>query len=199
MTIGENIRHIRELKGMTQQELADSIGISRSYLGDLEKNRRNPSTETIEKLSNLLGVSIFYIMKGMKTKQDELFFSNIKNEDFIDSFLNKRPEDIKEKVSNLEISSRNKQLFNLINTLLSLDQTLSTDYDDTNYKELVEEFFNSIRYFDYFISEYRIIDPKNNNYKSQRLYLKNALNDFLASQAHTEDAAIQLVKKLETE
>lgn len=199
MTIGENIRHIRELKGMTQQELADSIGISRSYLGDLEKNRRNPSTETIEKLSNLLGVSIFYIMKGMKTKQDELFFSNIKNEDFIDSFLNKRPEDIKEKVSNLEISSRNKQLFNLINTLLSLDQTLSTDYDDTNYKELVEEFFNSIRYFDYFISEYRIIDPKNNNYKSQRLHLKNALNDFLASQAHTEDAAIQLVKKLETE
>lgn len=199
MTIGENIRHIRELKGMTQQELADSIGISRSYLGDLEKNRRNPSTETIEKLSNLLGVSIFYIMKGMKTKQDELFFSNIKNEDFIDSFLNKRPEDIKEKVSNLEISSRNKQLFNLINTLLSLDQTLSTDYDDTNYKELVEEFFNSIRYFDYFISEYRIIDPKNNNYKSQRLYLKNALNDFLASQARTEDAAIQLVKKLETE
>lgn len=70
MSIGENIKQIRKNKGLTQNELAKDIGISRSYLGDLEKNRRNPSTETIEKLSKKLGVSVLYLITGEKTFND---------------------------------------------------------------------------------------------------------------------------------
>lgn len=202
MSIGENVRKIRELKGMTQQELADSIGISRSYLGDLEKNRRNPSTETIEKLSELLGVSVFYIMKGMKTKQDELFFNKIKKNDFndlIDEIMNKKAEDVKRIVNNLENTSENRQIFDSIHTLLMLDKSLITDYEDTDYKELVELFFTSISYFNYFVLEYRTTDPEDSNYKSEKSHLDIALEDFIASQNHTEDAAIKLVEKFEIE
>lgn len=202
MSIGENVRKIRELKGMTQQELADSIGISRSYLGDLEKNRRNPSTETIEKLSELLGVSVFYIMKGMKTKQDELFFNKIKKNDFndlIDEIMDEKTEDVKRIVNNLENTSENRQIFDSIHTLLMLDKSLITDYEDTDYKELVERFFTSIRYFDYFVLEYRITDPEDSNYKSEKSHLDIALEDFIASQNHTEDVAIKLVEKFEIE
>ncbi|KAB7520308.1 helix-turn-helix domain-containing protein, partial [Enterococcus faecium] len=47
VNIGKNIRTIRKQQKLTQNELADKMNISRSYLGDLENNRRNPSIETI--------------------------------------------------------------------------------------------------------------------------------------------------------
>lgn len=64
MSIGENIKKIRELRNMTQQELANSINLSRSYLGDLENDRRNPSMETIKRLAQKLDVSLIYLVEG---------------------------------------------------------------------------------------------------------------------------------------
>lgn len=53
------IKEIREEKGMTQQELADKIGISRSYIADIENNKKkNASFETILKIAEVLNVEI---------------------------------------------------------------------------------------------------------------------------------------------
>lgn len=68
--IGENIKKIRKEKKKTQAQLAQLAGISRSYLGDLENNRKSPSMDTLFKLSKNLGVSIRYLIEGKKTKAD---------------------------------------------------------------------------------------------------------------------------------
>lgn len=63
-SIGENIKSIRKKMKKTQNEFASIIGVSRSYLGDLENNRKSPSADTITKLSKSLGVSESYLFTG---------------------------------------------------------------------------------------------------------------------------------------
>ena len=40
MTFGENLKAIRKRMKLTQQEMADRMDISRTYLSDLENTRR---------------------------------------------------------------------------------------------------------------------------------------------------------------
>ena len=39
MSIGDKIREARKAAGLTQVELAKKTSLSRSYIGDIEKNR----------------------------------------------------------------------------------------------------------------------------------------------------------------
>lgn len=57
MTIGKRIKSERNKKGMTQVQLADAANISRSYLGDLEGDRYNPSLDTLQKIAAALGTT----------------------------------------------------------------------------------------------------------------------------------------------
>lgn len=57
MTIGSQIKAARKRKGMTQIQLADAANISRSYLGDLEGDRYNPSVDTLQKIASALGTT----------------------------------------------------------------------------------------------------------------------------------------------
>lgn len=70
MTIGDNLKKIRKEKKLTQQQLAKKIGISRSYLSDVENNRYNPSSNTVESFAEKLNVSMFYLTTGEKTLAD---------------------------------------------------------------------------------------------------------------------------------
>ena len=46
-----NLKSIRESRGMTQQELADRIGMRRETILHLENNRYNPSLEMALKIA----------------------------------------------------------------------------------------------------------------------------------------------------
>lgn len=54
--IGMTVRQIRLERGFTLQALADESGISKSYLGDIEKGRKNPTTDVIEAIAQALDV-----------------------------------------------------------------------------------------------------------------------------------------------
>jgi putative transcriptional regulator len=49
---------IRKQSGMTQEELAQKVGISRTYLTNLESGRYTPSLEVAKNLSAIFNVSI---------------------------------------------------------------------------------------------------------------------------------------------
>ena len=63
-------------KKCTQADLAKMIGISRSYLGDIESGRTNPSDEILLKLSDALGVDldilIEYKLKGLENNSSSI-------------------------------------------------------------------------------------------------------------------------------
>ncbi|WP_027725251.1 helix-turn-helix domain-containing protein [Tuberibacillus calidus] len=55
---GRRIRAFRKLKGYTQAELAKSIGVSLSVLGEIERGNRMPSEEIIKSVADTLNVTV---------------------------------------------------------------------------------------------------------------------------------------------
>ena len=53
-----NLKSVRESRGMTQQELADRIGMRRETILHLEKNRYNPSLEMALKIAQVFDLRV---------------------------------------------------------------------------------------------------------------------------------------------
>ena len=58
MTFGQNLKRIRKDMKLTQQEMADKIGISQSYYADIERDRKNISLRVILNLASGIGISV---------------------------------------------------------------------------------------------------------------------------------------------
>lgn len=56
--LGTVIRDIRIEKGMTQEELADAVGLTREYMGRLERNIVNISYVNIYKICFVFGIKL---------------------------------------------------------------------------------------------------------------------------------------------
>ena len=50
------LREIRERKGMTQEALAEKVGVSRAYLSRLEMGRHDPPLSLLRRLAKALRV-----------------------------------------------------------------------------------------------------------------------------------------------
>jgi transcriptional regulator with XRE-family HTH domain len=57
-SIGNNLRLLREQKGITQFELASRAHVSQSHISDIERNRKNPTIKVLDKLVKALDCSI---------------------------------------------------------------------------------------------------------------------------------------------
>ena len=62
--MGKRVRKQRQLIGLTQQELAERIGVSTSFVGHVERGTRKASLETLVALSNALGVGVDSLLAG---------------------------------------------------------------------------------------------------------------------------------------
>lgn len=56
--LGKRVRELRLARGMSQEELAFRSGMHRTYLGDIERGKRNPSLKNIEAISEALDVAL---------------------------------------------------------------------------------------------------------------------------------------------
>ena len=52
------IRAFRKLKGYTQQELADQMGVSVAVLGAIERGTRRADSKILEKIADTLGIGM---------------------------------------------------------------------------------------------------------------------------------------------
>lgn len=62
MTIDEKIAKARREKRLTQEELADRLGVSRQAVSKWESGAAQPETDKLARLSGLLGVSCDYLL-----------------------------------------------------------------------------------------------------------------------------------------
>lgn len=49
--LGRNIRLLREARGWSQEDYADRAGIHRTYVSGIERGRRNPTIDIVERLA----------------------------------------------------------------------------------------------------------------------------------------------------
>ncbi len=62
MTIGEKIRHLRVLKGYSQENMAELIGISPTAYGNIERNGTDISLSRLEQIAKTLEVNVLDIL-----------------------------------------------------------------------------------------------------------------------------------------
>lgn len=86
MTFGENLKAIRKRMKLTQQEMADRMDISRSYLSDLENTRRSTSINTVLYIAKRLDISVNELVNDtLELTEDEY---NKKRFKFINNRIN---------------------------------------------------------------------------------------------------------------
>ncbi|MCI2401021.1 helix-turn-helix transcriptional regulator [Aliiroseovarius subalbicans] len=61
--VGQNIQDVRRARGLSQEALSFSAGLSRSYMGKLENGKNAMSLTALEKIANALGVDPSELVK----------------------------------------------------------------------------------------------------------------------------------------
>jgi transcriptional regulator with XRE-family HTH domain len=69
-TFATNLRRIRHLRDLSQEDLAHEAGVSRSYLSQLEKGAFYASLKIIGKLADVLKVEPAEFLIRLKRKRD---------------------------------------------------------------------------------------------------------------------------------
>jgi len=80
MSLGLRLRTLRKNASLTQQKLADNVGVSRIYIQALESNRRMPSVKLLYRLANVLQTTVNdivddYPQRGTRLQLEELLSS----------------------------------------------------------------------------------------------------------------------------
>ena len=52
-TFGINVRRLRQARGLTQEALADEVELAVTYVGQLERGRRNPTLAVVERFARV--------------------------------------------------------------------------------------------------------------------------------------------------
>lgn len=72
MTFGERLRKARLQNGLTQEQLAQQIGVAKSTLTGYEKGNREPDVFKIKRILEVLGLDSDYLLGvNRKTQEDD--------------------------------------------------------------------------------------------------------------------------------
>jgi transcriptional regulator with XRE-family HTH domain len=68
VTLGDKIKRLRQDKNWSQDQLAQKIEVSRRFIGAYETGKSMPSAATLQKLAEVFGVSVDYLLSDEQTK-----------------------------------------------------------------------------------------------------------------------------------
>ena len=105
MNIGEQIKTVREAKGLSQKQVALSINMDPSQYSKIEKGKTDPSISTLEKVADALNVSLPELFQSQEIFKD----------------INSADKTIMEKLQLIEqLDDQEKtSLFNIIDSLFA--------------------------------------------------------------------------------
>jgi transcriptional regulator with XRE-family HTH domain len=91
-TLADRIQSLRKQAGLTQVELADKIGVSKSQFIRYESKNVQPPANIINKLADALATSVDFLISGDKTEKAK---ASLKNSELIQRFkeVDSLPED----------------------------------------------------------------------------------------------------------
>jgi transcriptional regulator with XRE-family HTH domain len=119
--LGEKISRLRKDKKLTQQQLANELGIAQSTIGMIERDERGAGSELLLKFANFFGVSVDYLL----TTEEKLEIAN----------------GAMERVSELIQKALGKPAINISDSIY----TITSKYENENFTpEETEEILNFI-------------------------------------------------------
>ena len=79
MEVGDRLKQLRELKGLSQSKIEERTGLLRSYISRVENGHTAPSVETLEKFARALDMPLYQLLyegetppKSLKTQAREI-------------------------------------------------------------------------------------------------------------------------------
>jgi DNA-binding XRE family transcriptional regulator len=66
LTIGEAVKSMRKIAGLTQPDYAKFLGIAHRTLLDIENNNANPTLKTLNAIGEKFGLEVSFIHKQKK-------------------------------------------------------------------------------------------------------------------------------------
>ena len=64
MNIGVRLKEVRRLRGISLRNLAKKVGVSASFISQVEQNKCQPSLDTLRKISEALDVTTGYLLEA---------------------------------------------------------------------------------------------------------------------------------------
>ena len=74
MTISQNLKDLRRLSGMTQEQVARQVGLTRQAISSYESGRTQPDLDTLARLAEVYGAEITDVLYGAGPRQRALRF-----------------------------------------------------------------------------------------------------------------------------
>ena len=90
MNVGEKIKKIRKMAGMTQEELAEKMNVSRQTISKWEKEISSPDLESAIVLCELFVISLDDFLKGRRKNFTAGYDKNKPEEPEDDNFIAQR-------------------------------------------------------------------------------------------------------------
>lgn len=78
MTIGTNIKKYREIKRLSQEELAEILDVSQPVISSWESDKTNPNSAQLPRIAQALDIEIPELFKGVNSLK---YVSNQNNKD----------------------------------------------------------------------------------------------------------------------
>ncbi len=75
--LGENVKKYRKLKGLSQEKFAELIEIGVTSLSLIERGKGFATASTLEKMSEILNISIAELMSSYDTEDEKALYNEI--------------------------------------------------------------------------------------------------------------------------
>jgi transcriptional regulator with XRE-family HTH domain len=62
LLVGKNLRHLRQARGWSQEDLALTAGVDRTYVSGVERGVRNPTVSVLWQLASALQVEVAVLL-----------------------------------------------------------------------------------------------------------------------------------------
>lgn len=123
--VGKRIQHLRKEQGLTQAELSELIDISAPYMHQIETGKKKPSVNVLLSISEVLDVSLDYILLGFRLENENQF---------------------KTEIAMLLGDCSPYEQFVIIHTIVSIKEALRENRPVIT-KEITKEFYNKFHSF----------------------------------------------------
>ncbi len=85
--LSDKIRRMRIAQGLNQTSLAKLVGITQAFMSEIEKGKKTPSVEVLEKICGALNCSADYLLGTTKSRHTSLLKENDLPKKYIDCGL----------------------------------------------------------------------------------------------------------------
>jgi len=122
MSINEKIRRIREAKDLTQEQMAEKLGISQSAYGDIERGDNDPKLSKLQKIADIFEMQLSELVDlSEKGTLNINFNKQGKNNIYITSSLTEKEMALKDK----ELAMQAREIENLREIIALLKRELT--------------------------------------------------------------------------